>query len=139
MNLLIPITKKNTNQPILHHEELHFFNDYFPSLPLHTIHTVEFYKLTPMANLVDTSKVGRVHFWAKVKNELQGVLVICLMSEPNTIYAIHYYMYERKWVDVGDGQMKKTEAMDDEMFEYCLTGFVRQYLSLTFSFEPIKY
>lgn len=131
----IPINQKLGYQPILHKEEQWFFRPNFPSVPVFTIHTVDFFQVRPLLNQVDTRGEGRIHFWAREKNESKGVLVICLLGAPNTINAINIYSYHGKWVDTGlSKMMAKTTAIDKEMFGYCLSGFLVEYLANRYLF-----
>jgi hypothetical protein len=133
----LKVVRKWNRPNILHREESLIWKESISSGPLFTIHTVSFSKITPLPNHLDLRSEGRSHFWAKEKDELRGALVMCFLTEAGAVKRIEYHHWGGCWVEVNDARkMEKTGEMDDEMFLYCLAGFVENYLRHHYDLKP---
>jgi len=116
--------------PSIYHREYPYYWVDFPQPPAFAIYNTTFHKVTPLPHCVDCTKYGQVHYWARISSVYCPALVVLHFCEPNTIIRIKYYFYAGLHVEVHGGKsMEKVTAPDKEMFQYCLAGFIQDYIS----------
>lgn len=122
--------------PSIFHREYKYYWVEFPQTPVYSIYNTTFYKVTPMANMVDCTKYGQVHYWVRVGSIYSPALVVFHFSETQVIMKIRYYFFGGMWVEVLKRKsMIEIENPDEELFDYVLAGFIIDYMRPRYSFS----
>lgn len=121
--------------PSIYHREHSYYWTDFPSPPIFSIYNTTFQKVTPQPNCVDCSRFGEIHFWARTGTPYCPTLVVISFSPHYEVKKIRYFFYKGLEISLPDGSFGRITAPDKELFDYCLSGFLKHYLSDKYSFR----
>ena len=115
--------------PSIYHREHKYYWREFPCPPVYKIHSTLFYKVTPLAHSVDCSTFEQIHFWAQTGTPNCPTLVVVSFSPPFEVKKIRYYFYNGLVISHPDGSFGRIAAPDKELFDYCLSVILANYLA----------
>jgi len=125
--------------PSIYHIEHQYYWSEFPNQPAFKIYTATFHKVTPQAHTVDCRKYGQLHYWSRIGGRYRPALIIFEFIPPRSISKINYFYFRGLLVsDPSTGKEVAVESPDNELFKYCLSGFLRDHISKSYSFAEIK-
>lgn len=125
--------------PSIYHKEHRYYWSEFPQAPVYSIYNSTFHKVTPQAHTVDCRKYGQLHYWARIGDIYSPTLIVYEFTPSCSISKIKYFFLGGISVsDPSTGKMVTIEYPDKELFQYCLAGFSKEYLSKSYSFTEIK-
>jgi hypothetical protein len=125
--------KQPGRAPSIFHREYKYYWCEFPQAPVYSIYNTRFYTVPPLAHSVDCSTYGQIHFWARTGTLYCPTLVVVSFTPQNEIKELRYYFYNGLEISLPDGSFGKVAAPDKEEFDYCLSAFLKHYLSDKYS------
>jgi hypothetical protein len=106
----------------------------FTYAPIYSIHTATFWKVHARRDTVDLRKEGRLDYWVRIGSTYCPASFSCQLNTIGLVSDITYYFYNGLFVESKmDSSMIEIKAPDKEMFDYCLSAFLKHYLSDKYS------
>ena len=110
----------------------------FTYAPIYSIHTATFWKVHARLDTVDLRKEGRLDYWVRIGSTYCQASITCTLNQNGEVTAIKYYFFQGLMVDSGLGsEMTEVQAPDKELFNYCLSGFLANYLAARYDFSSL--
>ena len=125
--------------PSIYHREHPYYWTDFPNPPVFKIYNTTFHKVMPLAHSVDCRDLGQLHYWARIGDRYSPALIVFEVIPPENIFKIKYYFFRGLLVsDPGAGKVVSVKSPDNELVQYCIAGFSKEFLSKKYSFSDMK-